>query len=325
MNIKAFSMNILLKIHSNHGLYALMFITLIAGCRKANDCDSNQIDQSRGACDVTLTEASSFVMTINGSQRLFTSNSIPNHKVGLFGSGSGSLNPNAITEQASSYGVPLQPVFAATMTPLLSTSGSGPASGPQFSFGLLLNGVELDPIAAEPFPHTRPVGPSANWEWNLEAINVKIGLDCNNAHVQPNGKYHYHGSPLNFLDSINAMPGEMTLMGYAADGFPIYDQYGHEHAGDSSSAIVRLTSSYRLKVGERPGDGRSAPCGIYDGAYSNDYEYVLGLGTLDEANGRSGVTPEYPTGTYYYVITDEFPSIPRYHKGSPSQDFKIGP
>jgi hypothetical protein len=325
MKIKPFSMNILLKIHSNHGLYALMFITLIAGCRKANDCDSNQIDQSRGACDVTLTEASSFVMTINGSQRLFTSNSIPNHKVGLFGSGSGSLNPNAITAQASSYGVPLQPVFAATMTPLLSTSGSGPASGPQFSFGLLLNGVELDPIAAEPFPHTRPVGPSANWEWNLEAINVKIGLDCNNAHAQPTGKYHYHGSPLNFLDSINAVPGKMTLIGYAADGFPIYYQYGHAIASDSASAIVRLTSSYQLKTGERPGNGRSAPCGLYDGVYSNDYEFVPGLGDLDEANGRTGVTLEYPSGTYYYVITDEFPSVPRYLVGSPSQDFKIGP
>ena len=50
--------------------------------------------------------------------------------------------------------------------------------------------------------------------------------------------------------------------------------------------------------------------------------YVLGLGTLDEANGRSGVTPEYPTGTYYYVITDEFPSIPRYHKGKPLTGFQ---
>ena len=24
---------------------------------------------------------------------------------------------------------------------------------------------------------------------------VDIGLDCNTAHVQPTGKYHYHGVP----------------------------------------------------------------------------------------------------------------------------------
>ena len=85
-----------------------------------------------------------------------------------------------------------------------------------------------------------------------------------------------------------------------------------------------MSSSYQLKSGERSGDGVSAPCGTFDGVYSNDYEYVLGLGTLDEANGRSGITPEFPSGTYYYIITDEFPSIPRFFKGTPSNDFRIG-
>ena len=48
-------------------------------------------------------------------------------------------------------------------------------------------------------------------------------------------------------------------------------------------------------------------------------------GDLDEANGRTGVTPEFPNGTYYYVVTDEFPGIPRYFVGTPSKDFKLGP
>ena len=85
-----------------------------------------------------------------------------------------------------------------------------------------------------------------------------------------------------------------------------------------------MNSSYSLKSGDRPGDGVSAPCGNYDGIYSNDYQYEQNLGTLDEANGREGVTPEFPNGTYYYVITDEFPGIPRYFRGTPSDDFKIG-
>jgi hypothetical protein len=42
------------------------------------------------------------------------------------------------------------------------------------------------------------------------------------------------------------------------------------------------------------------------GAYVEDYEFVDGLGHLDEFNGRFAVTPEYPEGTYaYYATVDE--------------------
>ena len=42
------------------------------------------------------------------------------------------------------------------------------------------------------------------------------------------------------------------------------------------------------------------------GAYVQDYEFVEGLGHLDEFNGRFAVTPEYPEGTYaYYATVDE--------------------
>ncbi|MFK7796728.1 MAG: YHYH protein [Aureispira sp.] len=240
----------------------------------------------------------------------------------MFGSGQGSLNPNAISPQTEVYNISSNPTANATWTALLGT-GSGTSGGPQYSFGVLLNGVELDPIAAEPFPHGSRMDPNVNWEWNLEALNVNLGLDCNNAHVQPTGKYHYHGSPTLYLQNANIPNNQMTLIGYAADGFPIYYKYAYTDASDNTSAIIDMKPSYQLKTGERPGDGETAPCGSYDGVYSNDYEYVSGLGTLDEANGRTGVTPEYPGGTYYYVITDDFPSIPRYFRGTPSNDFRI--
>ena len=38
-----------------------------------------------------------------------------------------------------------------------------------------------------------------------------------------------------------------------------------------------------------------------------------------------GATPEFPNGTYYYIVNDEFPGIPRYLVGTPSKDFKLGP
>jgi len=288
-------------------------------------CVSDQVlDSSRGACNQTLAYTNSYTELSSGTNRVITSNSIPEHNVGLFGMGPGSLNPNAISEQNETYTITMNPTEATSLTALLSTEGMGPNAGPQYSFGVLLNGVELDPVAAEPFPHEGAMSSNVNWEWNLEALNVQIGLDCNSAHVQPTGKYHYHGSPVLFLESLNVPTDAMTLIGYAADGFPIYYKYAYSDALDTNSAVIAMSSSYQLKSGNRGGDGDTAPCGTYDGVYSNDYEYVFDLGTLDEVNGRTGVTPEYPSGTFYYVITDEFPSIPRFFKGTPSQDFKIG-
>ena len=289
-----------------------------------NYCYTDQVlDNSRGECDQTLNFNSLYNETIQGNNRIITANSIPNHEVGLFGPVMGSLNPNSISPQNESYTIPLNPIEANEFTSLLGTSGTD--LGPKYSFGILFNGVELDPVAAEPFPHEGMNNSNANWVWNLEALNVNLGVDCNNAHVQPNGKYHYHGTPTSYLNSLNTSSTTMTLIGYAADGFPIYYKYAYSLANNSSSDVSIMTSSYQLKSGNRPGDGITSPCDTFNGIYSNDYEYVYGLGTLDEANGRNGVTPEYPNGTYYYVITDEFPSIPRYLRGIPSEDFKIGP
>lgn len=313
----------------------LLAITLLLSCSddeetkpsttsntNTTSCSTDQVlDASRGNCDITLAINPSYNESMSNGNRLITANSIPSHMVGKFGQGPGSLNPNAISAQTESYTITMNPSAASSLTPLLGTAGT--SLGPQYSFGILKNGVELDPVAAEPFPHQGMMSPNVNWEWNLEALNVNLGLDCNNAHVQPTGKYHYHGKPELYLTNLNISSSTMTLIGYAADGFPIYYKYAYTNPNDANSTIIAMTSSYRLKSGNRPGDGVSAPCDVYNGVYSNDYEYLSGLGTLDEANGRTGVTPEFPNGTYYYLITDEFPSIPRYFKGTPSIDFKI--
>jgi hypothetical protein len=43
--------------------------------------------------------------------------------------------------------------------------------------------------------------------------------------------------------------------------------------------------------------------------------YVEGAGDLDECNGRTGVTPEFPAGTYHYYATDTYPFLQRCVKG----------
>ena len=276
------------------------------------------VDTSRGLCTEQLSYSNQVIFSISGDLRKVTANNIPTHNVGLFGNVSGALNPNAITAQNSSYDIDLTPSKANTKTQLLN-------NGPVYSFGILLNGVEVDPVAAEPWPHTKPVTNNHNWSWNLEATMVNIGLDCNTAHVQPNGKYHYHGVPSLYLESLSHSSSEMLHVGWAADGYPIYYMYGYSSMNDSTSMVKALASSYQMKAGERSGDGESAPCGEYTGVYSADYEYIDGLGDLDECNGREGVTPEFPEGTYYYVITNEYPGVPRCFVGTPSSDFKIGP
>ena len=63
------------------------------------------------------------------------------------------------------------------------------------------------------------------------------------------------------------------------------------------------------------------PRRTYDGTFVEDHEHVEGSSDLDEANGRVAVTPEYPDGTYLYVLTDDFPVIPRLFAGTIDPSF----
>lgn len=232
--------------------------------------------------------------------RTMTSNGIPDHEVGQF---PGPGNPSRIAPQQFNFRMTLNPKIAAK--PFFNQNGK---------FGFVLNGVPLDPGTNEWWNGDRRSG----WQEVAHAGTSELGLDQSNAHVQPDGTYHYHGLPYGWLNKLpDAAKPQIVLTGYAADGFPIYSLFGYADAKNPDSKIVKLHSSWRLKTGERP-DG---PGGEYDGTYTKDYEYVAGAGDLDECNGRFGVTPEYPNGIYYYVLTEEFPYIPRYFKGTPDASF----
>src|SRR5258706_1736951 len=122
-----------------------------------------------------------------------------------------------------------------------------------------------------------------------------LGTDASHAHVQPNGAYHYHGIPVALVHVLADGKEKMVIVGWAADGFPIYNTLGHSDPKDAASPLKMLKSSYRVKSGERA-DG---PGGKYDGKFLADYEYAAGLGDLDECNGRFEITPEYPKGIYH--------------------------
>lgn len=245
--------------------------------------------------------ANNVSITSDGQYRYIKSNGIP-YSSGTFPNPG---NPNAIAAQQYNFRVPLYP----RLTGRISQLQGG------MSFGVGMDGIPFDPGTAETWNND----PS----WREEAIvgsTKRLGLDFNNAHVQPNGAYHYHGMPTEITSGVSSNSFS-PLIGWAADGFPIYAQYGYVNADNPGSGIKQLMPSYRLKSGTRPGSP-TGPGGSYDGTYTADFEYVVGLGDLDECNGRFGPTPDYPDGTYYYVITWDFPRVPRCFKGTADNSFK---
>ena len=236
-----------------------------------------------------------------------TANGIPGHKVGRFPNRS---NPHEIEQQAYGFSIPANQKPAKKPVALHNDTGRGPPNTP---FGIAVNGVLFDPGTAEFFMGNRQA------DWNYEALSgaVPLGVDENNAHVQPNGAYHYHGLPVGLLRQLKLTENKHSpLIGYSMDGFPIYALYGYADAKDSKSAIKELRSSYRLKKGNRPAQPKG-PGGKYDGTFSKDYQYVKGSGDLDQCNGRFTVTKEFPKGTYAYFLTENWPVIPRYFKSDP--------
>lgn len=102
--------------------------------------------------------------------------------------------------------------------------------------------------------------------------------------------------------------------------------YVYNTANDKASGISSFNSGWLLKDGGRPGDGVTAPNGSYDGLYIEDYEYITSNSDLDEYKECFGVTPDYPDGTYYYVLTDNWPYISSCFNGSHTDEFfLVGP
>ena len=271
------------------------------------------LDESECTVDIqnTLGVTSSYSESIEGTTRTISINDIPSHRVGTFPTDTDRRigNPNSISEQSNTYSTTTLPALANS-----STSAQGWVNG------VLFSGVGIEVYTAESF--TGFTG-ETNRAWNRNALQSvdDLGLDCNNAHVQPTGQYHYHGLPSAYGNDLQANGSEMVKIGYAADGFPFYYLYFENEDGN----IVQAEASYNLKSGDRGGDGISSPSGAYDGEYFQDYEYVEGAGDLDECNGRFGPTPEVPEGEYYYVVTADFPSFPLCFSGTPDDSFRFGP
>lgn len=245
-----------------------------------------------------------------GADLEIRSNALPDHRVGRFPNRG---NPHAIQAQDYDFRLPANPQPADKITWLHKAPVEGERGPPNMPFGIALNGVLFDPGTAEFWQGDRAL------DWNYEALGgaVGLGLDASHAHVQPGGVYHYHGIPTLLMEQLGLAPDQHSpLIGWAADGFPIYALRGYKDAREPASGMKTLRSSYELRPGARPAPPRG-PGGEHDGAFVQDYVFVPGSGDLDECNGRFCVTPEFPQGTYAYFLTAEWPVIPRGFRGTP--------
>ena len=243
---------------------------------------------------------------IADDRRVVTANCLPGHATGDFPN---AHDPVPLRAQQLKLEMPMKPVIADKPQPLA-----------MWLFGIAVNGVPFDPSG----PFWNSDGASG---WQFEVLHptaaVALGIDVNRAHTQGRGMYHYHGLPTGLLwaQRVAAPDQPMHLLGYAADGFPIYGPDCPGDPTDLKSKPRRLRSSYRLRTGRR----KDGPKGKFDGMFVEDFEYVAKSGDLDQCNGRTGPTPEFPNGTYYYVLTDEFPFISRLYHGKPDASFRHGP
>ena len=254
--------------------------------------------------------AYNYAWTCSGTSRTLAGNGVPNHDV----TGGRFATPVAVQNIAATY----------TLNPVVGTAAT-PARLP----GYAINSVKFDPGTAGTCADTSTSATAGcnyaggGGAWSMVALGdpsvspfkFEFGTDVSNAHVQPNGQYHYHGIPTGLVAKLNSNSAvSMTLVGWAADGFPIYANLGYSSANSAASALKEMTSSYRVKA--VPDAGRPTASIFAMGHFEQDWVYAAGSGDLDECNGRTGITPEFPQGIYHYYITKTYPFIQRCVKGT---------
>ncbi|MCW8864700.1 MAG: sulfatase-like hydrolase/transferase, partial [Colwellia sp.] len=170
------------------------------------------------------------VISVLNNKCIFQTNNIPNHD---FNDG-GQAFPNNVSAQNNSFEITVNPVHATTSTNISLQADNA----------ILLNGVKVDLLAAACFGvGDGKVGCNdINQPWRYDPMFSANGfrVDSHNAHSQPDGSYHYHGTP-NAFYAENDNSAASPVVGFAADGYPIYGPYI-----DDDGSIRKVNSSFRL-------------------------------------------------------------------------------
>lgn len=289
-------------------------ITDVLFTKTAGDCEQYTGDYTSDVEDIQRSASFNGSVSVlsSGTHCIVQSNGIPNHD---FNDASASFATN-VSEQTQQYEFDSDPSVSSSITEL-----SLPVSE-----AILLNGVKVDLLAAACYgvgnEKTGCDQDQIDNPWRFDPMSPlnRFGTDEHHAHVQPDGTYHYHGNPMAMFEQ-NCAGGEPSpVIGFAADGFPIY---GSCYRDPQDGVVKAATSSYQLKSGTRqdvtgyttPVAGGSVVSNSYDGQFRGDYEYVVASGSLDQCNGMT------VDGQYGYYVTDAFPWVLNCFKGTVDSSF----
>ena len=289
-------------------IYNAIFTTRSADCAAyVNEYDANPIDIKN---DTAFN--ADVLITATETECTFTSNSVPNHdfndETAAF---AGGAEGATIAATDTVHSVTRTPAFAAAPTYITQ----------QIKNAIFLNGVRLDIMSAGCYRPTSAdanedgdvgIGCDSNAAWLIDPLGTdsKFGADEHNAHTQPGGLYHYHGGPNAMFDD-NPGPNGSPVIGFAADGFPVFGSY---FLDSNSGQVRKAVSGYTLKTGSRGTRSDTNPGGAHTGKYNDDWEYT-GSGDLDECNGMT------VDGQYGYYVTDSYPWVIKCLRGTPDDSF----
>lgn len=224
----------------------------------------------KAVVDGSVTWPGSFTVSLQGDQRIFTGNDLPNHPTGSYPIASSDdaysydRNPNSIKEQSITLALPANPAAAAQPN---CVGGE---------VGIMLSGVVIF---------------SAFDAEGRDAAAHEVQDHCD-GHPQVSGFYHYH----NLSDCIvDTASGHSALMGYAFDGYGIYGYYGEDGAEVTNDDLDQCHGHTHMIEW----DGRMVE--MYHYHATHEFPYVVGCfhGTpavralsQGEGGGQSGGQPQ---------------------------------
>ena len=272
---------------------------------------TNILDGNSYEGDVTI--------SVSGGKCIFASNAIPNHDMGQDADFKSTVLAQDVTyEIAASPAKALSPTYNIWKASVVLLNGGIVDILPAACYdeGNMPLGDEMIGCGPDLLEHP--------WRYDPMSPLNDFGTDIHNAHVQPDGTYHYHANPMAIFNSdCPTASSASPVIGFAADGFPVYGS-----CIDDNGSIRSAQSSYQLKAGARQavsgyttpaaGTGNIASAN-YDGQFRGDYEYVAGSGDLDACNGMT------VDGQYGYYITNAYPWVLACYSGTPDTSFNPTP
>jgi arylsulfatase A-like enzyme len=348
---------------ANSGEYARIYETVAA---QNAVIDGSVTTWNRGA-GVQTTPTYSDVQQVD-----YSSNYVYVHTTGLASYTMGpwylnaektTLFPNYPSNTGTTFRIPRVPTIPATKT--LTPNGVT---------GRMVNGVTMFDLR-DAFSYINATGLDAgpgggtngDGVWNRDAYhNESVTFDAGYAH-QAGNNYHNHAQPIalryqlgdhvdynattkTYSESTAPVTKHSPIVGWAADGLPVYGPYGYSNPTNASSGIRRMISGFVLRNGANGTTaisvrqvlplwaqriqnkttllvnqyGPAVVTGYLLGHYIEDYDFrgdLIPTQTqttgatirdydLNEQNVRFCHTPEFPTGTWAYFTPIETNGTP---------------